>query len=333
MKYDFFDKNRFLKLLKDPWYALLIDLEDLISIESYHFWHSKDMKTIHLPITTGSISSPMGLGSDSKPVKIRLEGKETYLADSMQFMLEYGCRLSQNGAYYIMPSFRGEKADKRHLCQFYHSEVEIPGDMNKAIEYAENYISFLCHKILDKISDKLEKQIGDIKHIEVVANCVNGLPRITFDECVQLLKNDPVYITQHESGFRTISHLGEQKLIELFSGFVWLTHQDHLSVPFYQAFDLNNYKTAICADLLFGIGEVIGLGQRHIDEVDLLSAMKYHDIPVDDYSWYIEMKRQKPLQTSGFGMGIERFILWVLKHNDIRDVQILPRFNGYNIEP
>lgn len=47
---------------------------------------------MHLPITTGSISSPMGLGSDSIPVKIQLGGRDTYLADSMQFALEYGCR-------------------------------------------------------------------------------------------------------------------------------------------------------------------------------------------------------------------------------------------------
>ncbi len=39
------------------------------------------------------------------------------------------------------------------------------------------------------------------------------------------------------------------------------------------------------------------------------------------------------MKTSGFGMGIERFILWLLNHNDIRDCQILPRFNGINVLP
>lgn len=55
---------------------------------------------MHLPVTTGSISSPMGRGSDSLPVKVKLEGVETYLADSMQFLLEYGCRLTNKGVYY-----------------------------------------------------------------------------------------------------------------------------------------------------------------------------------------------------------------------------------------
>ena len=47
----------------------------------------------------------------------------------------------------------------------------------------------------------------------------------------------------------------------------------------------------------------------------------------------IKMKDIYPLKTSGFGMGIERFILWLTKQDDIRDCQILPRFNGVNIIP
>ena len=103
---------------------------------------------MHLPVTTGSISSPMGRGSDSLPVKINLEGVNTYLADSMQFLLEYGCRLNSNGVYYVMPSFRGEKADNRHLCQFYHSEAEIPGTLNDVMNLVDEYIKYLSRELL-----------------------------------------------------------------------------------------------------------------------------------------------------------------------------------------
>ena len=103
-------ENYYLKVLNNNWYKLLIKLENLISVETMKFYQKKGIITLHLPVTTGSISSPMGRGSDSLPVKINLEGVNTYLADSMQFLLEYGCRLSDTGVYYIMPSFRGEKA-------------------------------------------------------------------------------------------------------------------------------------------------------------------------------------------------------------------------------
>lgn len=61
--------THYLEVLKDPWYRLICDLENLISKYTYQFYFGKDMKTIHLPITTSTISSPMGLGSDSSPVK------------------------------------------------------------------------------------------------------------------------------------------------------------------------------------------------------------------------------------------------------------------------
>ena len=91
--------SHYLNAIKSDWYRVLVDLEDLINVETYNFYQTKNMKSIHLPITTGTISSPMGRGSDSLPVKVNLEGVDTYLADSMQFMLEYGCRLTSNGCY------------------------------------------------------------------------------------------------------------------------------------------------------------------------------------------------------------------------------------------
>ena len=102
-----FKSERYLQVLSDPWYRALVSVEDEIVHATYNFWRAKGARCPLLPITTGSISSPMGLGSDSTPVRIDLMGAETYLADSMQFGLEYACRLSEKGAFYIMPSFRG----------------------------------------------------------------------------------------------------------------------------------------------------------------------------------------------------------------------------------
>lgn len=115
---------------------------------------------MYLPITTGSISSPMGLGSDSSPVQIEIDGKVTYLADSMQFILEYGCRMT-HGVYYIMPSFRGEHADERHLCQFFHSEVEIPGILDDIIQLAEAYIVHLAKSIITTNENVISPLLND----------------------------------------------------------------------------------------------------------------------------------------------------------------------------
>ena len=66
-----------------------------------------------MPITSESVTSPMGLGSDSLPVSVELFDKNVYLADSMQFYLEYLLRQHPQGVFYIMPTFRGEEPDDR----------------------------------------------------------------------------------------------------------------------------------------------------------------------------------------------------------------------------
>lgn len=321
--------------LESPWYRHIANLENTISCETYSFYRNKGLITMHLPITTGSISSPMGRGSNSLPVKIKLFDVDTYLADSMQFMLEYGCRIHSRGCYYIMPSFRGEQADKRHLCQFYHSEVEIPGTLEDIITLAEEYICYLSEAILKKNIDDVKAIAGGVTHIEQLIE-KKKFPRITVDDAINLMDKKAqkvrLYDIDEKYGFRTINHAGEAFLMKEFGGIVWLTHFDHLAVPFYQAYDESGNK-ALNADLLLGIGEVIGSGQRHVNFDEVNDALKKHEVSAQEYDWYMKMKKEKPIQTSGFGMGIERYLLWVLKHDDIRDCQILPRFNGVECMP
>lgn len=329
------EKDFYLNVLVNPWYKLLVKLENLVSMETMKFYEEKGIITMHLPVTTGSISSPMGRGSDSLPVKVNLEGIDTYLADSMQFLLEYGCRLNEKGVYYVMPSFRGEKADERHLCQFYHSEAEIPGNLEDVMNLVEEYIKYLSKKILENFKEELEKAIGDISHIEKIANYKGNFPRITFNQAEQALKekfgdnlND--YI-EYNDGWRNITRKAEQELIKIYNGIVWITNYDILAVPFYQQFDDDLAGTTKNADLLFGIGETVGCGERHQNDMDLLKSMKLHEVDKEEYEWYIKLKEKYPLQTAGFGMGIERYLMWVLKASDIRNMQICLRFNGEQI--
>jgi len=108
---------------------------------------------------------------------------------------------------------------------------------------------------------------------------------------------------------------------------------DHLSVPFYQAYTDETCTKARCADLLLGNGEVLGLGERHTLSKDVLAALRHHQVSAEPYAWYMEIRDTKPVLTTGWGMGIERFLAWVLRHNDIRDLAIIPRMKGYSFAP
>lgn len=325
-------KDYYLKILESDWYKMLIKLENLITTETVNFYNSKNIMTMHLPVTTGTISSPMGRGSDSLPVKININGVETYLADSMQFLLEYGCRLTGNGVYYIMPTFRGENADERHLCQFYHSEAEIIGNLDDVMNLVDDYIKHLSTKVIEYYGDELKSTIGDISHIEKIVTFKGPFPRITFDEAEkQLKKMYPSSIDKYISygdGFRNITSQGEKELIHLYNGIVWIKNYDELAVPFYQKLDKKYKGRAKNADLLMGIGETVGCGERNKTHIELLEALEKHEVAPEKYGWYIKMKENYPMNTSGFGMGIERYLMWVLKCNDIRNMQICLRFNG-----
>ena len=320
--------THYLTALEHPWYKLLTQLQSELYLATVQFYQEKSLPFFLLPITTGAISSPMGLGSDSSPVKVKIQGIETYLADSMQFFLEYACRINKKGAYYIAPSFRGEPADRRHLSQFYHSEAEIVGTLDDVINLVQDYIIHLARHFLTTLEKEIAKASGSVAHLEYLVKNGNNIPRCSFDEAAQKLDDNPKYI-KHTKVYRNITSEGEKELMRYFGGYVWITHFDHMAVPFYQKYKPgSNKKKAINADLLIGIGETVGAGERHYSGKEVQDALKMHQVKEQPYSWYIAIKNIIPLQTSGFGLGVERFLLWVLQHDDIRDMQLLPRFNG-----
>lgn len=311
---------------------LVVRLQDLMTTATLDFWRSEGALNMHLPITTSSISSPMGLGSDSLPVKIDLFGVPTYLADSMQFMLEYGCRLSEEGAWYLMPSFRGEDADKTHLNQFFHSEAEIAGGLDDVIAVVERYVSYLAKTVLENLGDEVRSVVGRDDHLRAMATS-GTFPRLTLDEAVAHLGDDSEAVTHDPRGWRNLTRHGEQRLMAEVGPFVWVTHFDHLSVPFYQAYADETQRTSLNADLLFGLGETVGSGERHVTGDQARKALAHHEVPEADYEWYVRMKDERPMHTSGFGLGVERWLMWVLDHDDIRELQILPRLNGVALVP
>ncbi|QNR22514.1 asparaginase (plasmid) [Exiguobacterium sp. Helios] len=325
-------ESHYIEAMDSDWYKTLLRVQNQITHSTFNFFREQDILSVSLPITTGSVTSPMGLGSDSLPVKINLEGLDTYLADSMQFHLEYALRNVPNGVHYLMPTFRGELADARHLCQFYHSEAEIQGDLNDVMRLVSEYVHYLCKDLLKYSASDIKAIAGSIQHIEDVIELNASYPKVSLEEAVELLNRDPRYVETHPAGFDSITNQGEQELIKLFGGIVWLTHPEYKSVPFYQAIDSDG-KHALSGDLLFGIGEVVGSGQRHTTIEDLTESMEALDVDAAEYEWYLNMKKLKPMDTAGFGMGIERFILWLFKHDDIRDCQMIPRFNGVEINP
>lgn len=316
-------------VLKSDWYKMMFSLQNIFVKASMEFYYGKGLQYVPLSVTTNSISSPMGLGSDSLPVEAVIKGKKTFLADSMQFLLEYVTRMANYGGFYLMPSFRGEPTNDRHLAQFFHSEAEIKGNLNDVIMLVNEYVAYLSEKILEEMSDEVCKYTGDVKHLEYLASKPT-IERITHSEAIEFLQDIPGTIDVLDGNFKNINRYGEKALMEKFGGYVWLTNFPDKIVPFYQAQDNGVARNA---DFLMGIGETVGAGERNVTADEVKSALARHNNDPQPYDWYIQMKKEFPLKTSGFGLGMERFLLWVLKHDDIRSCQIVSRIDNTEMKP
>lgn len=316
-------ETHFKQAIEHPWYKLISDLYGQVYYSTNSFYQKKKFTPGFVPVTTQAISSPMGKGSDSLPVQISLFESKTYLADSMQFHLEYLLRQGFEGVFYIMPSFRGENPGERHLNQFFHSEAEMKGDLDDVMNLVEEYIAELSETILSGADTD-----STLTHLKSFQKNVGKIRKVNFEEARSLLQGNPECFSQISDDLSTISSFGEKKLLEHFDGAVWLINPPVDLVPFYQAKTDDN-KHARAADLLLGIGETVGCGERHFDGKAVLESISEHEVSPDDYTWYIQMKDLYPIQTAGFGMGLERFLLWVLNHNDIRDMQVITRFKDF----
>jgi len=334
--------------LQSPWYSAMFALQSSLFHASIDFFRQPglDYRYLTVPLTTGSISSPMGLGSDSQPVAVRLHGEDTYLADSQQFLLEFALRLQDglHGAYYVGTSCRGEDPDATHLNQFCHVECELLGGLDEGMRVANRYVAYLTRALLTSCRREIEAIAGSTAHMEDLLALYSregeGFPVVTLEEALALpeIGGDAscwAYAVEGRPELgRTLTRRGEQALMRRHGGACWLTEMDHLSVPFYQAYvDGSSKKKGRCGDLLLGLGEVLGCGNRHETAGQALEALAHHGVDPKEYEWYVDMRRLKALNTTGWGIGTERFLCWVLQHDDVRDVQLLPRLKGVNCAP
>ncbi|XP_031432753.2 uncharacterized protein LOC116222495 [Clupea harengus] len=329
--------------ITNQWYRNLFQIQNTLFHSTVEYFNNICLYSYALtPITTDTISSPMGLGSDSEPVFVNMLGQDVYLADSMQFVLEYFLRFQEGlpGAYYVSPSFRGEDPDATHLNQFYHIECELLGDMDTAMTVAEGFVAYMTQQMLKKHSHIILSTTGTLSHAQDLLKKLEGekhLPRVTLEQAIPMMPSPDCleWVQDGQPQFgRKLTRKGERVLIEKYGGAVWLTEMDHLGVPFYQAYvEGSGRSKAKAADLLLGLGETVGLGERHPTPEKVQEALRHHAVPEESYKWYINMRQLIPLCTSGWGMGTERYLCWLLQHNDVRDMHIIPRMKAKKYLP
>ena len=237
--------------------------------------------------------------------------------------------------YCYLPSFRGESADARHLNQFYHCEAELRGTLTDC----QNVVVGLVRAIIQSVCRAAQVgkfRFDGIDFDNLLAYIEQPFPSIMLDEAIELLKKtNHEDLIEYRSCGRTLSRQAETILSSLVTNDkapLWITHFDVDTVPFYQKPDPSNPNKAINADLIFppiagGFGgEVVGSGQRQDKADEIVAAMDRQEIADQTaYRWYCELRNSPDYTTtSGFGLGVERFVAWMLALNNIADAAPYP---------
>jgi len=246
---------------------------------------------------------------------------KAYLTQSWQL---YGEAMIQafGRCYTIAPSFRAEfSKTRRHLTEYWHLEAEIPFcDLESLMKIEEELITHITHKVAKECEKELMELKRDPKELLEVKP---PFPRITYDEAIKLLQKDGVKI---EWGTKFGAD-EEDILVKHFSVPFFVTHFPKSIAAFYHKPDPKNPKVTKSVDTYAPefAGEITGGGERSDSQEELLKRMKEQDLKPDAYSWYMDLRKWGSMPHSGFGLGVERTLMWICKLKHIRDAIAFPR--------
>jgi asparaginyl-tRNA synthetase len=259
---------------------------------------------------------------------------DAYLAQTGQLYVEAGM-LSFGKVYCFGPTFRAEKSKtRRHLTEFWMIEPEVAFAThadNLAIQ--EQFVSAIVQRVLDRCDRELETLERDTTTLERVHP---PFPRITYDAAIDL-------IAQHHQEVEGGTPLAwgddfgaphETLIARQFDRPVFIEKFPSAAKAFYMQPDPERPEVVLCADLLApeGYGEIIGGSERIHDATLLEQRIQAHGLNVDDYQWYLDLRRYGSVPHSGFGMGIERCVAWISGTQHIRETIPFPRML-YRIYP
>ena len=328
-----------------------------VSYAIHNFFNKNNFYYIHTPIITGSDAEGAGemfrvttLDSNKKNLDFSEDffGKETNLTVSGQLEAE-ALALGLGNVYTFGPTFRAENSNtSRHLAEFWMIEPEMAfydlnDNMDLAEEFIQNVIKHTYEKCKDDIvflSDRLEKEemskpkdqrseLSLTERVEFVIN--NNFKRVTYSEAFEILRNSK----PNKKG--KFKYPVEEWGIDFQSEHERFLVEKHFKCPvivydypakikaFYMRLN-DDKKTVRAMDILFpGIGEIVGGSQRE-ERLDILNErVEALGIEKEELWWYLDLRKYGTVKHSGFGLGLERLILFITGMNNIRDVIPFPR--------
>ncbi len=324
-------------------FGAVLRIRHHLSFGIHKFFNDKGFFYLNAPIITGSDAEGAGemfhvttLNLENPPKKegkIDFEkdffGKETNLTVSGQ--LEGEAAATGIGLIYTFgPTFRAENSNTpRHLAEFWMIEPEMAFyDIHDNMDLAEEMLKYLVKYALEKCIDDLtflntmyDKEL--LNRLNMVVN--STFKRIAYTEGIEVLEK-----SGHKFEFPVkwgidLQREHENYLVEHFKVPVIVTGYPREIKAFYMKQNEDG-KTVRAMDVLFPyVGEIIGGSQREENYDKLLARIKEMKIKEETLWWYLELRKFGTCPHAGFGLGLERLVLFVTGMQNVRDVIPFPR--------
>ncbi len=323
-------------------------VRSLAAYAIHKFFQERDFVYVHTPLITGSDAEGAGemfrvtTIDPANPPKNPdgsidysqdFFGRSTNLTVSGQLNGETFA-MAFNKIYTFGPTFRAENSNTaRHAAEFWMIEPEIAfADLEDDMELAEDMLKYIINYVLENAPEEMAffNQFIDkglIERLQHVASSDFG--RITYTDAVKELEKHNDKFDYKVSWGVDLQTEHERYLTEqIFKRPVFVTDYPKEIKAFYMKLNPDGKTVAAVDCLVPGIGEIIGGSQRE-DHLDLLEArMKELGMHMDDYKFYLDLRRWGSTAHAGYGLGFERLVMYLTGIANIRDVLPFPRTVG-----
>jgi len=322
-------------------------IRNRVSMSVHNFFQERGFLYLNAPIITSSDCE--GAGELFRVTTVDLKevprkdgevdftrdffGRPTYLTVSGQLQAEiFACALGK--VYTFGPTFRAENSNTyRHLAEFWMIEPEVAFyDLDKNMQLAEDFIRRIVKDVLDHCGQEMAfiKERVDAHAIERLQTTLDKpFVRMPYTEAINLLQQSGASFDFAPEWGKDLQAEHERYLVEKHIGGPVIVHDYPRSIkPFYMRVN-DDGRTVRAMDVLVpGVGELIGGSQRE-ERLDVLAErMREQGLNPETYWWYLDLRRYGTVPHAGFGLGLERTLLFITGLGNIRDVIPFPRTPG-----
>jgi len=301
----------------------------------HQFFQERGFLHLHTPVITASDAEGAGelfrVTSDAHP---DFFGRQAFLTVSGQLEAEIGA-LAMSRVYTFGPTFRAENSNtSRHLAEFWMVEPELAFcDLDGDVALAEDFLKFTIGAVLERCADDLaffDERIepGVVERLEHIAAA--PFERLTYSEAVSVLEASGKSFEFPVEWGVDLQSEHERYLAEEHVGRPVVVTDYPAAIKAFYMYANDDGKTVRAMDVLVaGVGEIVGGSQREHREDVLRQRIAAAGLDVEEYGWYLDLRRHGSAPHAGFGLGFERLVQFLTGMKNIRDVIPFPRVPGY----